>query len=96
MLAREYLGRVRDELGHRKRYPFGAQRMGISGAVKVSFIIGPAGRFSDILVKQSSGHDILDQAAIKTVASLSGELLRPRALGDTPLRATVFLRYHLN
>jgi protein TonB len=95
-LARTYLARLRDELMDHKQYPLSAQRMGVTGAVTVSFVVGPDSSVSRIAVKRSSGHDILDKAALATVTELSGKLQRPEALGAGELKTSVVLRYELN
>ena len=86
---------MRGALAARKTYPFSAERMGITGAVSVSFVIGPNGSFSGISVARSSGHSVLDSAALQTVRGLSGQIHRPEAIGDVPLRTSVILRYSL-
>ncbi|MFW5740808.1 MAG: energy transducer TonB [Myxococcota bacterium] len=95
-LTRAFLARVRGALAARKTYPFSAERMGIPGAVSVSFVIEPSGAFSGISVARSSGHGVLDSAALQTVRNLSGQIRRPDAIGDVPLRTSVILRYSLD
>ena len=73
-----------------------AQRMGLTGSVTVSFVVGPDSRFRQVAVKRSSGHEILDRAALSTVSKLSGEVSRPAELGDTDLKTSVVLRYLLS
>jgi protein TonB len=94
-LARDYLGRLRAELMSKKEYPLAAQRMGVTGAVAVSFAVMPDSSFSDIKLKRSSGHGVLDTAALDTVRRLSGKLRRPGELGDIPLKTSVVLRFEL-
>jgi protein TonB len=94
-LTRDYLQRIREELGIHKVYPLAAQRMGATGAVSLSFVVLPDGTFTDVRVKRSSGNDLLDQAAIQTVATLSGRIRRPGQIGPHPLKTSVVLRYEL-
>jgi protein TonB len=95
-LARQFLQRVRNAIAGAKRYPFRAQRMGISGSVAVSLVIQPNCQFSGVRVRRSSGYDVLDQAAVATVRRLSGRLARPAELGGLPLRTSIVLRYALD
>jgi protein TonB len=95
-LTRGFLARIRSALAARKTYPFSAERMGITGAVTVSFVVEPSGSFSSIGVTRSSGHAVLDSAALQTVRSLSGQLPRPAEIGNVPLRTSVVLRYALD
>jgi protein TonB len=95
-LVREFLAKLRGELMIKKKYPLAAQRMGVTGAVSVSFAVMPDSTFSDIKLKRSSGHGVLDAAAIDTIEKLSGKLPRPKDLGDIALKTSVVLRYELN
>ncbi len=58
------------------------------GLVLFSFDIDAAGRFENIVLRRSSGHDRLDQTARNAVIAASGEVKRPPILGDETL--TVF------
>ncbi len=94
-LARQFLTKLRGALGARKTYPFSAERMGITGAVSVAFVIEPNGTFSSVRIRRSSGHQVLDRAALQTVRGMSGQLPRPAGLGSVTLRTSVVLRYSL-
>lgn len=48
-------------------YPKIALRRGIEGSLKVKIIVSPEGTPQDIIVLSSSGHDILDKAALEAV-----------------------------
>jgi protein TonB len=48
-------------------YPRMSQRRGEQGRVVVRVLISPEGRVIEASVRQSSGHDRLDQAALKAV-----------------------------
>lgn len=95
-LARAFLSELRSELSNRKKYPLSAQRMGVTGAVTVSFVVAPDSSFTNIVVKRSSGHEILDKAAVVTVRELSGTLERPKDLGPINLKTSVVLKYEIN
>jgi len=94
-VARGFLRTVRNAIATAKRYPFRARRMGISGSVAVSLVIQANSHFTAVRVRRSSGYDVLDQAALATVRSLSGRLSRPTELGSVPLRTSIVLRYSL-
>ncbi|MDR3115667.1 MAG: energy transducer TonB [Treponema sp.] len=55
--------RIRDKLV----YPDPARKAGIQGVTEVSFTIHEDGRVSAVQVLKSSGHEILDEAAMKTI-----------------------------
>jgi periplasmic protein TonB len=94
-LAREYLGQIRTALMANKEYPTVAQRMGLAGSATVSFTIEANASFSNILVRHSSGHDVLDKAAISTVQKQSGKHKRPAELADVPLKTSVALKFEI-
>ncbi|MDO5046723.1 energy transducer TonB [Campylobacter sp.] len=52
-------------------YPNEALELGISGKVVVQFTLTSHGQIKDIKIKNSSGHKILDDAAIKTIKEIS-------------------------
>jgi protein TonB len=52
-------------------YPQQAKRMGIKGTVGILFTINADGTVSDVTVDKSSGHDILDQAAMDAILKAS-------------------------
>ncbi len=62
-----YPGKVAARLRKALRYPREAQRERLRGEVHVSFTISSSGGVGGIRVVRSSGHPVLDQAAIATV-----------------------------
>ncbi len=58
---------VQRRIAGAKRYPSEARQRGIEGTVKVSFRVSPAGRPTDVRVILSSGHRLLDTAALRAV-----------------------------
>ena len=95
-IARAYLKEIRQALAKNKKYPRSAQKMGLTGKVKLSFTIQPNGEITDIKLKTSSGHHVLDEAAVETLEELSGKMPTPKELGQTPLKSSVILRYELD
>jgi protein TonB len=55
--------RIRDKLV----YPAPARKAGIQGVTELSFTIHEDGRVSEVRVLKSSGHGVLDEAAVETV-----------------------------
>lgn len=60
-------------------YPERARIMGITGEVKLSFTVNQKGSVENIKVKKSSGYEILDRSAIKSVREVS---FVPARVGD--------------
>jgi len=53
------------------RYPRIARRNGWEGTVVIALRVLPDGRLTDILVSSSSGHPVLDRAAVQTLQTAS-------------------------
>lgn len=66
-------------------YPPIAQRLNQEGTVRVSFTITPDGSVSDPKVVESSGHDSLDQAALRCVP---GWHYKPAMQNGAPVQTT--------
>ncbi len=65
-------------------YPWQARRMGIEGRVVLRVEILQSGNAGHIEIRQSSGHELLDQAAIKAVG---GWRFDPARIAGTPIIA---------
>jgi protein TonB len=65
------IGSIRDAIEKAKHYPSLAKKRGIEGTVTTVFKINKKGYPEDIKIIQSSGSDILDSAAKKTVIKAS-------------------------
>ena len=63
----------------RPRYPKRARRRGYEGTVVLEVLVDGSGRVKDLRVLTSSGHQILDKAALKSV---NGWLFEPGMVGD--------------
>lgn len=59
--------RIRDKLV----YPPPARKAGIQGVTEVTFTIHEDGKVSGITIRKSSGHEILDNAAVQTIIAAS-------------------------
>jgi protein TonB len=72
-----------DFSGNRKpEYPTAAYRNGIEGEVLLRLWIDEEGRVSQAKVERTSGHDVLDRAAVAAVRTWRG---RPARRGDQPV-----------
>lgn len=66
-----YKGKVRSKLLRAQRYPKKAKRKKLRGTVQVSFLIAPSGSVSKVRIVRSSGHPVIDQAALDMVRRAS-------------------------
>lgn len=88
----EILRQIRNKIERAKFYPLMAKRQNIEGAPLVEFQIQSDGSVQDIRLKQTSGSEILDEAALQTVRQAVPFPFYPNpislsiryALGDKP------------
>lgn len=64
---RTFVAAVRRAIERKKRYPRSAQRRGISGQSTVRIVIDASGRLVSATLANSSGKEILDEAAVAAV-----------------------------
>ena len=62
---------IKDIIHRQIIYPATAKKMGWEGKVIVSFIISSEGNTRNIMISKSSGHEILDENAVKAVKRAS-------------------------
>ncbi|MFZ5807620.1 MAG: energy transducer TonB [Verrucomicrobiota bacterium] len=76
-------------------YPEYARQRGWEGIVKIRVHIDEQGRVQDARVVKSSGYDILDRSALKTVRHW---LFHPARIGSTPIASTAIvpIRFELD
>ena len=67
---REHFVYIRDLIMKHLKYPPAARRLGWKGAVTVSFVVLENGLAGDIKIVKSSGHDMLDQAVVRTIQQI--------------------------
>jgi len=58
---------IRDAILAQLRYPLIARRQGLSGQVEVAFLIAPDGSVSELRIRSSSGHAVLDEQALAAI-----------------------------
>jgi protein TonB len=68
-----YLTRLRQRVQEALRYPPAARRRNVQGAVGLEILIRPDGTLGAVTLADSSGHAVLDEAALETVRSLRPE-----------------------
>ena len=66
-----YLAQILALIERAKVYPFRARVAGYQGGVSLSFVLEPDGRVREIKVLKSSGYELLDRAAVKTILRAS-------------------------
>lgn len=76
------------KIGTRPTYPFEAIQRGLEGRVLLRISIDPDGTVREVVVLESSGHVILDQAALTFARSMS---LEPATVDGVPVTSDVLL-----
>src|SRR3569623_894573 len=87
--------RLRDALAARFVYPALARREGWQGEVKVSVRVNADGRLRDIFLVASSGHAVLDRAALRSLAELRRLDDGGRGLSGRHFDMVLPIQYHL-
>lgn len=90
-----YKARLKQLLNANKPYPKRAKRRGKQGRVNVSFTILRNGLIESIRVVRSSGNSSLDNAALRAVKSISGQLPFPKEITKSQWVFTVPVIYQL-
>jgi protein TonB len=65
-----YLQAFRQRIQESLRYPLPARRRGLGGTVQLEVELLPTGKVASVVVRSSSSHAVLDQAALDTVSRL--------------------------
>ncbi len=87
----ENLGRIRTVLAERLKYPKNGLRLKQQGEVLVTFTLGTNRDVSNISIAESSGFEILDEAAKSLIESSASEFPKP----NKPVRISVPIAYKL-
>lgn len=88
-----YNGKVLVKLRRAKRYPSQARRDRLQGTATVSFTVARSGAVSGVRLARSSGHTLLDQAALEMVHRASPMPKVPDDIRDNKLNFTVPVRF---
>jgi protein TonB len=78
-----------------KHYPAQAIDRGIEGRVDVRLVIGADGAPAAVLVKRSSGHEVLDRQAVDTMRRATAATSIPPALRNREIVVEIPLLYEL-
>ena len=72
-----------------------SKRAGLSGNVKVRFVVDRRGAISQVTTAQSSGHDLLDGEAMQFIQRLTPVPAFPRDLKKAEIPLTITLKFEL-
>lgn len=94
-LEDSYKARLRSAIEANKHYPSRARRMRQQGTVTLSLTLKRNGSLSAVAVVDSSGSQILDNAAIASVRSIDGQIPFPSDIKRDSWTFTVPLKFSL-
>ena len=80
-------------LDKKKTYPKMAKRRHLEGVSYVSFTLCKDGAIKNILISKSSGHKLLDKAALKLVQSIKSYKAIPEAVSRVSLNLEIPIKY---
>jgi len=80
-LRTAYIGKLNARFQEERTYPRAAKRAGIQGEVLLEVIIDANGRIKKAIVVKSSGHSILDAAAVEAITDVDDLPAPPSSLG---------------
>jgi len=79
-----YFAEIRARIEAEKRYPRWARRARVEGRTTIAFRLGPDGALLEVEVRESSGSDALDRAAVSAVERAAPYPPYPREAGAMP------------
>jgi protein TonB len=95
-LMRGYFGQLNRAVRKDYAYPLAAKRSRIEGVVLVELVVDEMGNIVRVTVVRSSGHAVLDKAAIASVRSVGKVPPLPKELGWTHKTFRVPFRYRFS
>ncbi len=90
-----YLQYLRQTIDERKIYPKNAKRLRQTGIVMVKFTLMAEGTITNVAIADSSGFELLDQAASDLLKDISRVRPLPQELGHEPLTLSIPIQYTL-
>lgn len=91
----DYFSLVNAHLARNKRYPREARQARQEGVVTVRFTVSRDGRVSNATIRNSSGHDLLDQATLDLLQRVSPLPRFPRSMTRDSVTLTLPIEYSL-
>lgn len=91
----DYFEMVRMRIETRKTYPESARKEQKQGGVSVWFTITSNGRVTSVSIAESSGHDLLDSAALSAIKNAAPLPRPPRNLFDDQLKVKITIMFEL-
>ena len=94
-LQRGYYSELNQIMRRERSYPRSARRRGLEGTVLVELVVDARGRLIKASVIRSSGHEVLDQAALADVRKMKSLPKPPKALKRRSVKLHIPFEYSL-
>ncbi len=94
-LEADYKSIVRKHLGSRRFTPQQARKAGVSGSVKLQFVVDRSGAIRNVTVAGGSGHAILDQEAVAHIQKFGRVPGYPKTLRKAEVALAITLKYEV-
>jgi len=91
----DYISLVNSHLARRKRYPSEARQARQQGVVTVRFTVNSDGSVTNSSIRNSSGHELLDQATLDLLQRVSPLPRFPRSMTRSSITLTLPIEYSL-
>jgi protein TonB len=88
-----YVRSIQRKISRAISFPYEAKKQGWSGTVKLSMLVLSDGSLSDVTVRESSGHGVLDKDAVNTTQILAPFEPFPAEIGLEELWVTLPIIY---
>jgi pilus assembly protein CpaC len=92
----EYAGLVQKRILERLTYPLVAKQAGLEGTVKLRLHISYSGKLTQVMIKKSSGHDILDNQAVAVAKEIDSFPPFPPTIEQKELWIEIPIVFQLN
>lgn len=92
-IKEEYIGYIRQTIDERKIYPKNAKRLRQSGTVHIKFIILDDGTIKGVSIVNSSGFELLDNAASDLLVTIGKVRTIPKEIAKDSLELTIPIEY---
>ena len=95
-IKENYISHLRTAISNHQYYPLRARQMRLQGDLKIQFVILNSGIIEQVSINSSSGQNILDRAAKKTVLKMGRYKPFPNEITDRYLSVIVPMKYYIN
>lgn len=95
-VMKEYINSIRKKIELKKRYPIVARDMGIEGRVRIKLVITKDGSLEKVEILETSGHEILDETALRSIRDAAPFLPIPEELKKNKLELSIYLTFEIS